>query len=310
MISVIVCTYNRCNSLRETLEALKNQDITGGLKVELIVVDNNSTDQTRDVVQEAARETRWPMCYAFETRQGLSHARNRGIQEAHGEWVAFTDDDVIPDPGWLSSLWKAAREYDADSVGGPILPLWIKPPPKWLSEAIDKKLFWAVFALLDHGQETIVSKEPENGLLYGANMAFKRGIFGDVGFFRTDLGPVGRIPLRGDDTDMIKRLLANGKRVIYAPCAIVKHKIAPERMRMSYIRRWKFHQGLSSSRALGVSSNDKPTRLIRQCVQTGSRVLRAHLSNRRDIAIQLEANFYTQLGRLAGTANLRSTWYL
>src|SRR5437762_3176643 len=95
-ISAIVCTYNRCESLRDTLTALKQQHLRNGSSLEILVVDNNSRDLTKKVVSEAAKESGWPIRYVFESRQGKSSALNRGIREAAGEFLVMTDDDMIP----------------------------------------------------------------------------------------------------------------------------------------------------------------------------------------------------------------------
>ena len=131
--SIIVCTYNRAESLKDTLAALAKLDVLPTREWEVVIVDNNSRDHTRQVVEEMQRT--WPrLRYVFEPEQGLSHARNRGIAESNGEITLFTDDDVLPEPDWLETTLAGMTEYGADACGGYIAPIWETPPPAWLTE--------------------------------------------------------------------------------------------------------------------------------------------------------------------------------
>ena len=103
MMSVIICTYNRCESLRQILQCLLFQDFDK-FKYEIIVVDNNSTDNTREIVTEMSKSSAVSIKYIFENRQGLCYARNTGIQYARGEIIAFTDDDVLLDKYFLPTI--------------------------------------------------------------------------------------------------------------------------------------------------------------------------------------------------------------
>ena len=131
--TIIVCTYNRCESLRDTLRALRAQEVGKPGLWEVIVVDNNSKDQTALAVEEFRRV--WPLLrYEFEPMQGLSHARNHGIAAARGDLLLFTDDDVLPDPDWLEHTLAGIEKYGADACGGYIAPIWETGPPLWLTE--------------------------------------------------------------------------------------------------------------------------------------------------------------------------------
>src|SRR5262249_35696322 len=101
MISVIIPTYNRSEILRRALESLQTVEVPSDLKWELIIADNNSTDDTRSCIQEFEKPGRLPIRYVFEKKQGANFARNAGIQVAKGKTLLFTDDDVTFDPRWL-----------------------------------------------------------------------------------------------------------------------------------------------------------------------------------------------------------------
>lgn len=303
-ITIIVCTYNRCESLRDTLRALAAQ-AAPGLALEILVVDNNSTDATKTVVETAAAESRWPVRYVFEQRQGLTRARNRGIEESRGGWIAFTDDDVIPEPGWVSAVWQAAQAFGADAVGGRILPLWLGEPPAWLQQQND---LWGVLALLDRGPEPIVAALRNAYCVYGANMAFRKSLFAEIGGFREDLGVAGRSLLRGDDTEFVVRAVQAGKRIVYAPQAVVHHKVPARRMRLSYFRQMLFQTGRSEALMEPGAYGRFPRWLVRRCLEDGFRTLRAYGSGGRKLGVQQELLLWRHIGQLVGTMKRAVPW--
>ena len=295
LVSVIVCTYNRAESLRETIAALQRQASPTGVGVELVVVDNNSSDRTPQVVEQCGREGSRPLRYVFEPTQGLSHARNRGVQEARGELIAFTDDDVIPDPGWVAALWQATERFSADAVGGRILPLWAKQPPAWLA---GQQLVLESLAILDGGPEPVMDGIHTAYRIYGANMAFRKSVFSQIGAFRTDLGVVGAKQMRGDETEMLVRAHRAGKRLVYAPQAVVHHKVPAERMRLSYFRRVKFYEGRSAVLRGELAPKPFPRWLVRECGEHLLRSLWAYGTGRLARGVQQEMTFWEQTGQL------------
>ncbi len=290
-ISAVICTYNRSESLRHTVIALKNQAVPAGVTLEIIVVDNNSTDDTRQVVGREAQGSVWPIRYVFESRQGLCYARNTGIQQANGELIIFTDDDVLPQANWIQALSDAFVRYEADSVGGKILPLWIHEPPAWLMAPECRKTVWGALALLDRGPNVLIGGPKDANLIYGANMAFRKAALQQVGMFRTDLGPQGTQLLRGDDTDMVGRFLKAGKRMVYTPHAVVYHRVPVHRMRLSYLRRWKMQGGQTAAlllRSTFGASPRLPKWLLRECAVNGARALWAYVTGQRHRGIGYE----------------------
>jgi GT2 family glycosyltransferase len=233
-LTVVLCTYNRRRLLPRTLASLAAVRAPG-LAWELVVVDNNSTDGTREVVEGFVREGRVAARYAFEPRQGLAHARTRGVGEARGEIVAFTDDDVAVEPGWLAGLVDAFRTTDAAAVGGKILPVWEVECPAWLTRSL-----WGYLALLDHGDAVRALEVPD---LWGANFAVRRVMLEKYGGFDTARGRVPGRLYAGEETALLRRLLEHGERVVYTPAAVVHHWVPADRMRRSYFRRWRHDQG-------------------------------------------------------------------
>src|SRR5438270_7408931 len=243
MISVIVCTYNRSAILKRVLLSLNAMVTPDDLDWELLVVDNNSEDATHAVVAEFARTSRLMVRYIFESEQGLSHARNRGISEARGQIVAFTDDDVIVDQHWLANVARAFESSPCIAVGGKIVPLWYGPKPSWFYEERPYPLTFAI-AGFDLGTASAAPTKE----VFGANMAFRSDAFKQYGNFRTDLGRFKDILLVGEETEFCERLLKAGESIMYTPYAIVHHPVDPDRTRRSYFQSWYYNFGRSRVR--------------------------------------------------------------
>jgi len=245
MISVVVCTFNRARLLEQTLATLARMH-TSRLEWELIVVDNNSTDDTKTVVAQSARSSSLPIRYVFERTQGHSTARNTGVASSRGEIVAFTDDDVTVDPHWLEAVDEIFMTGCA-GMGGKIVPAWRCERPRWF----DEELLTGVTVRFDEGNEA----KPLTRSPFGANMAFQRRVFAEYGVFRTDLGRVGTTLSRGEDAEFGWRLLAAGESLMYAPGAVVYHPVEAERATLAYCQRWFYEYGKGVMRAGSVPAD-------------------------------------------------------
>ena len=243
-ISVLVCTYNRCSSLKDTLVSLQNQIIPkeAGFDYEVVIADNNSNDGTKDVVEYYKPIFNGRLRYIFEPKQGKSFALNTAVKAAHGGILALTDDDVIVSKDWLFSIFNAFKNTNADCVGGRIYPNWNVVLPCWFSEKLYGRL-----ALLDYGSKSFQIKPGDDYDLFGANYAFKKYCFDKFGFFRTDLCRKGNKLFSGEDAVYVKSILKKGAKVVYDPTLIVNHKIEKDRVRKSYFRRWHFYMGISKT---------------------------------------------------------------
>src|SRR5437762_36395 len=150
-LSVVLCTYNRARQLQPALDALVAQ--AGDIPYEVLVVDNNSSDATRAVIESFVDRSGGRVRYAFEGAQGLSNARNRGIDLSRAPFVAFCDDDVRVAPDWVSQMIRAFEAHPGiDYLGGRVLPRWSQTPPRWLTTA-----HWSPLALQDYGPDPFVS---------------------------------------------------------------------------------------------------------------------------------------------------------
>jgi glucosyl-dolichyl phosphate glucuronosyltransferase len=231
-LTVILCTYNRCRSLATALESVALSEMPASVTWEVLVVDNNSKDDTRKVVEEY--EERYPsrFRYLFEGKQGKSNALNAGISQARGNILAFMDDDVSVNRNWLQNLTTIFQETNWSGAGGPVLPEQGFAPPAWLST--EGKYALAPLALFNLG--------PQAGELFeapiGTNMAFRKEVFEKVGAFRTDLGPQPGTEARSEDMEFGYRVLTTGMRLWYEPSAIVHHSLPAHRLRKEYFLAW------------------------------------------------------------------------
>jgi glucosyl-dolichyl phosphate glucuronosyltransferase len=242
--TVLIATYNRAVVLDRTLESIAALAVAPGRRWEAIVVDNNSSDGTRAVVERHATTFPVRLRYLFEARQGRSNALNAGIAIAAGRVIAMTDDDVRVEPGWLDAACDAlARQGDIAYAGGPVRPMWEAPPPKWLDLA--RGDLWGTIAIQDHGAQPFVYEERRKVPL-GANMAARRELFERAGVFRADLGRTsGRLVLGQEVPELLLRARAAGFRGRYVPAMAVHHHVPASRLTRRYFRRWWFGKGVS-----------------------------------------------------------------
>jgi glucosyl-dolichyl phosphate glucuronosyltransferase len=247
-ISVILCTFNRCRSLPGALESVAAQVMPPDTGWEVIVVDNNSADQTREVVESFCRnDSSGRFRYLFEPRQGLSNARNGGIREARGEIIAFMDDDVSVDPMWLKNLTASLCLGNWAGAGGRILPPPDFTPPSWLTLG-GKMDVGGPLAFFDLGDVAGELKKPP----YGANMAFRKSMFEKYGGFRADLGHCGDSLVGNEDTEFGDRLMTAGERLCYEPSSVVYHPVPEERLSKKYLRAWWIAYGRAIFRQGGM----------------------------------------------------------
>ena len=250
-VTVILCTHNRCQSLEKALESLASLKLPAPDEWEVLVVDNNSSDRTREVVESLC--TRYPgqFRYFFEPNQGKSHALNSGIREAQGEVLAFTDDDVTVDPDWLQNLTAPLRQDEWAGAGGRVLPERDLVPPRWLS--LNERYALGPLALFDLGREAGALTEPP----FGNNMAFRKRVFEKYGGFRTDLGPRPGSEIRSEDTEFGRRLLEGGERLRYEPSAVVYHLIPANRLQKEYFLAWWAGKARGEIREYGIPASAK-----------------------------------------------------
>jgi glycosyltransferase involved in cell wall biosynthesis len=236
-VTVILCTYNRAHSLGRTLESVATQSLAEGMEWEVLVVDNNSKDSTRQVVESFQNRFPGRFRYLREGQQGISFARNAGIREARGEVIAFIDDDETAAVGWLENLTANLHSGEWAGAGGRVIPQWTTSRPRWLIS--DSSFIAGPIAMFEPATDNMELTDPP----FGANMAFRRSMFDRFGGFRTDLGRVGNGMLSGEDTEFGRRLLTASLRLRFEPDAATYHPVDESRLRRRYFLRWWFNKG-------------------------------------------------------------------
>lgn len=253
MISIIICTYNREDCILRPLQALAGEDFKD---FEVVLVDNNSTDSTATLLKGFLSEhPDFPLRYFLETNQGLSFARNRGLNEARGETIVFLDDDAVPCEGYLEKLSRHLVELpEVGAFGGKIVPLFEDcSAPKWLCRW---SLSW--LSALDMGDKV---KEFKRGFPIGANMIFRSQALKACGLFDTSLGRVEKNLMGGEEKDIFRRLKSLGHKVFYLPDVEVSHIIPESRTSLDYVRR--FADGVGRSERLrSKNEGSYPQRLL------------------------------------------------
>jgi glycosyltransferase involved in cell wall biosynthesis len=239
--SIIICTYNRSKLLKETIQSIQDQDFPRD-QYEIIVVDNNSSDDTEKVVKDLASSSQVRIEYVFEGRQGLSHARNAGIRKAGGEIVAFTDDDAEADKSWLRELVAAFDSPEVGAAGGPIRPVWPFEKPEWITEN-----WLGYFTVSDFPEARETGEFRNPNYPWGANMAFRQSILKETDLFPPALGRIGDCLLSNEELRLFRSIEEMGHRIVLAPDAVVHHKIPPERVRKLWLYHRTYWQGRSEA---------------------------------------------------------------
>lgn len=294
-VTALVCTYNRCGPLRQALESIAVSQMPPDVEWEILVVDNNSSDRTKEVVAELAAAHPGRVRYLFEPTQGKSAALNTGLGAARGEIIAFTDDDVTVAPDWLARLTANLRSGEWAGAAGRVIAVWTSPKPDWVGEGPG----WdGVFPSFDPGL-------PEGNLPlppFGANMAYLRQDILALGGFRTDVGPIaGRLMFGVEDTELGLRALASGRRLRYEPGAVVYHPVPAGRARKAFALRWFFGKGrgdaLTAPQPGGILAAGVPLNLLRRVVACSVRCVLSPEVGRR---FNWAANVAASAGSIVG----------
>jgi glycosyltransferase involved in cell wall biosynthesis len=248
-VTVVLSTFNRCRSLRPALDALVAQ--TGDVSYEVIVVDNNSTDATRAVV-ESRLKTAPQLRYLFEAQQGLPYARNAGLAAAQAPIIAFTDDDVRVPSEWVSRIKRAFdANPDVDMIGGRVVPIWPADMPPWITR---RQL--GPFALGERGDVPFrVHAGNAAPCLVGANFAFRRDVFARI-------GPFDPAYTKSQDREIQLRLWRSGGQGLYVPEIAIEVEVPIERITKEYFRYWYTTYGRYHSRMRLLDTLDRNGRLV------------------------------------------------
>ncbi|MCT4582250.1 MAG: glycosyltransferase family 2 protein [Flavobacteriales bacterium] len=241
MISIIISTYNREQYISQCLESIAAQQGDQS-SWELIIVNNNSTDSTDTLIKEFIMKYQKVInvSYYKEHQQGLSFARNKGIEEAKGDFLVFIDDDAFLVPNYIEELQKALEVYKGELIafGGKITPYLESDLPEWMSSYL-----MPLMSVLDMGNSVIEFKQ--NKFPIGANMGFSKLLIDKVGDFNVNLGRVGKNTLGGEEKDLFFRMRKVKAKIYYFPSVIVQHVVPDARLTHGFIKKQAIGIGVS-----------------------------------------------------------------
>jgi len=239
-ISLVIPTYNRSEYLKKSLPTFLNQTMDNYL-YEIILVDNNSTDNTKEIANELLKNAKCSWQYVSEPRQGLHNARNTGIRLAKGSIIVFGDDDIMAENNWLKTLLEEFEQHPKTGIaGGKILPKWTKEPPEWIYDYGTKE-FHGIFAYFDIGKERKILGK--NEYVVGCNFAIRKDLALKIGGSQPDTFPSSLMYLSGyGECGMIRDVGKLGADIVYLPEALVYHHADASRATIEYFidryKRW------------------------------------------------------------------------
>lgn len=243
-LEILIATHNRDRLLGRTLASIAAARRPAGVELSVLVVDNNSHDQTRATVEQFAASAPFPVRYLFEKKQGKSYALNAGIAASSADLIGMIDDDEELAPQWIEAAARAFEETpDLDFIGGPYVAKWESEQPEWLPDN-----YRAVLGDFNRRDHVAAYSRDFPAVLPGGNAVIRRSALKRTRGYHTGLR-------RAQDVDMYLQLLDVGARGEYRPDLLILHHIPAERLTRNYFRRWAFahgrSQGVLAARHLG-----------------------------------------------------------
>ncbi len=237
-ISLVICTYNNAALLDRALTAILKQQVHKGVKWNVLVVNNNCADETSEVVDKYIQSQKIPhLSTVLEPKQGLNHARQCGIENTTGDWIAFVDDDCMLDPDWVAEAAKFAEShFDCGAFGGKVILDWETPPPAYVLK------YGYSFAQQDRGMSVT---QPD--CLVGAGLVINRKAILDTNWankqFLSDR--IGKKLVSGGDVEIVLRIRSAGYDIWYNPACKLMHFIPAKRIEHKYLVHINYGLGIS-----------------------------------------------------------------
>lgn len=302
MLTVLLATRNRSRILKQVLASFcQLRSPSSGWK--LVVVDNGSTDSTYEVLR--SYENQLPLEYRPEPTLGKNTALNTGLAAVEGDLIVFTDDDVFPKPNWLVEMQSAADKHPEYSIfGGPILPRWEVPPPRWVQWVEQSPAYAVTDPSLEAGR---VSPR----LVYGPNMAIRAGLFTADTRFNSSIGPRGANYAQGGEMELIIRLSRQGHKAWHVPDAAVEHLIRQEQLKKSWVMQRAVRFGRGEFRLGYIEEGNDPDQslgvldeLKRELIKEGLKIVKATLLLRRERVFRCSWRFHYLRGQIIEARSL------
>lgn len=269
MLTVIICTYNRAKYIGNLLESIAANDLPKS-EYEILLVDNNCTDNTREICNAfAAAHPDVQFRYTVEPEQGLSAARNKGIKEAKGEYLVYIDDDALVDTWYLRTIYEYMVAHpEISAVGGPIIPLYETKEPEWMTRYTKELLCGYLY----FGEEERTF--PGNRYPGGGNAAYRAEVFEKVGLFNTELGRKGNSLMGAEEKDIFDKMQAQKMRFMYLPQMVLHHIIPQKKLERDYFDRLTCQIGISERRrTLAIGTGKYIKRLFSEGVKWGGTIV-------------------------------------
>ncbi len=244
IVSFAICTHNRAFIINKCLQSILEQK-SANFIFEVLIIDNNSTDNTKKTVQPYVKQNP-NFRYIFEEKIGLSHARNRAIEEARGEWIIYIDDDAILDGNYFEELEKTIVNYDFDCFGGPYYPWYPYGKPKWLPHD---------FGLKQPIINTTGYISGNDGFLSGGNFVIKKDVANEIGGFNSEFGMKGRGIAYGEEDELQQRLLKQGKKIGFNPKLSILHAVLKDKLQIRWHLKSNFKRGQTREALFPLSRN-------------------------------------------------------
>lgn len=295
-LSAIIPTQNRAKKLNRVLISLAKQTMSQN-EFEVIVVDNGSSDNTKEVVHSLNNEIK-NLRYFYEKIPGLHMGRHKGLREATADVLVYADDDIEAFPTWLEGIKESFEETDAVLVGGKILPKFEIEPPEWILKMwLHKKRenMLIHLSILDLGNKI---KKINPYYVFGCNFSIRKSVLLKAGGFHPDSMPEELVRYRGDGETHVSRFIAQNRlKALYNPKASVFHVIPKERMTIEYFCQRAFNQGISDSYAelrngYFYSYSKTCYRIIKRIKHKLIRILRYSLIQKKDKINKLLLDFH------------------
>lgn len=234
ILTIIICTYNRLELLLGCVQELARQvEEIGDADIEVVIIDNNSTDGTNLTVRNRNGQYRW-LKLVEEAKQGLSHARNCGAKVAKGEYLCYLDDDARPSPDYLKNMLRIADEHQPDIFGGPILPFYTTPKPFWFQDALE---------IRRHADRSGFVDCPVSG----GNFNIRAELLRELGGFSPEFGIVGSTLRLGEERELLERYRSTRspeqRRIYYSQDCFIYHHVPAHKMTLRYFTYRAFLSG-------------------------------------------------------------------
>lgn len=307
LISIIICTHNRALVLTDALQSLEKVKIPEGFAVDIILIDNASSDGTSLLIETFGKETdKFQIQHMHEENLGKSFALNKGIHTAAGDWLAFIDDDHIVNKGYLDAVSKAVNENPSYNLFcGRILPNWDGTEPLWVHDTVVYPIRPFPIPCFDLGDNAVEIKLGETFIPGAGNLIIRKSVFQNVGLFSEELGPKGHNISGGEDIEFIKRALKSGERLLYVPEVLQYHHVDKSRLALPYLIKKAYLRSMTSYQFSDSNPNsgDLPFYLFRQAF---SRLLRALFTFNRDARRYYLVRLAASIGEIQGRRRAKS----